>query len=86
MLLLLPILAPVAGGIFVFRQKKESVRNRLVLALMLVTAGLVCAVCLTPEQTAPPGPAQRPAGQVLLGAHHLHLGPHHPVCFPLHPA
>ena len=28
MLLLLPILAPVAGGIFVFRQKKESVRNR----------------------------------------------------------
>ena len=51
MLLLLPILAPVAGGIFVFRQKKESVRNRLVLALMLVTAGLVCAVCLTPEQT-----------------------------------
>ena len=33
MLLLLPILAPVAGGIFVFRQKKESVRNRLVLAL-----------------------------------------------------
>ena len=51
MLLLLPILAPVAGGIFVLRQKKESVRNRLVLALMLVTAGLVCAVCLTPEQT-----------------------------------
>lgn len=91
MLLLLPILAPVAGGIFVFRQKKESVRNRLVLALMLVTAGLVCAVCLTPEQTvellihpgpAPPGPAAATCGQVLLGAHHRIWAPITLFAFP----
>lgn len=51
MLLLLPILLPVIGGIFVFRQKNEQARDRLVLWLVGLTAALVAVVCLTPTQT-----------------------------------
>ena len=51
MLLLLPILLPLIGGVCVFRQKSEQARNRLTLTLVLATAVLVGAVCLAPSQT-----------------------------------
>ncbi|MEG1592848.1 MAG: proton-conducting transporter membrane subunit [Oscillibacter sp.] len=51
MLLLLPILLPLVGGVFVFRQKTEQARNRLTLLAVLVTAVLVVAVCLAPART-----------------------------------
>ena len=50
MLLLLPVLLPVIGGVFVFRQKSEQARERLALALILGTAALALVVCLLPEQ------------------------------------
>ena len=51
MLLLAPILLPLVGGIFVFRQKTESVRNRLTLTLVAATALLALAVCWMPQQS-----------------------------------
>ncbi|MCI2057477.1 MAG: proton-conducting membrane transporter [Oscillibacter sp.] len=50
-MLLVPVLLPIIGGIFVFRQKTEKTRNRMVLWLSGVTA--VCAVilCVLPEQS-----------------------------------
>jgi len=51
MLLILPILIPVIGGIFVFRQKNEQIRNRMVLCIAGVTAALAVLLCLLPEQT-----------------------------------
>lgn len=51
MLLLLPILLPICTGVFVFRQKNEKIRNRLVLWTVLVTAVLAIALCMLPEQT-----------------------------------
>lgn len=50
-MLLLPILLPLIGGIFVFLQKNEQSRNRLALTLILVTAALVCVVCALPTKT-----------------------------------
>lgn len=50
MFLLLPILLPLAGGVFVFRLKEEKIRNRLVLWVTLTTAVLVAALCLLPQQ------------------------------------
>ena len=38
MVLLLPILVPLVGGIFVFRQKNEQIRNRMALTVILATA------------------------------------------------
>lgn len=51
MLLLLPILLPLLGGVFVFRQKGESPRNRLTLTLVLATAALVLVICWLPSRT-----------------------------------
>lgn len=51
MLLLAPILLPLVGGIFVFRQKTESVRNRLAMTLVAATALLALAVCWMPQQS-----------------------------------
>ena len=51
MLLLLPILLPVIGGIFVFRLKTERLRNRTALSLAGVTAALALLLCILPEQT-----------------------------------
>ena len=50
MVLLLPILVPLVGGIFVFRQKNEQVRDRMALAVILAAAALTLAVCLLPER------------------------------------
>lgn len=51
MILLLPILLPVIGGCFVFRQKNEQARDRLVLWLVGLTAALTALVCLLPVRT-----------------------------------
>lgn len=51
MLLILPVLVPVIGGIFVFRQTNEPLRNRMVLALAGITAALAVALCLLPERS-----------------------------------
>lgn len=51
MLLLLPIVLPVIGGVFVFRQKNEKTRNRLVLTTLIVTTATVITICFLPEQT-----------------------------------
>lgn len=51
MLLLLPILLPVVGGVFVFRQKADRIRMRLVLWLVGLTAASALTLCLLPEQT-----------------------------------
>ena len=50
MLLLLPILVPLIGGIFVFRQKNEIYRDWLVVTLIVTTAVLVLANCTMPTQ------------------------------------
>ena len=50
MVLLFPILVPLIGGIFVFRQTNEQVRNRLALTVIVATAVLAGAVCLLPER------------------------------------
>ena len=50
MVLLLPILVPLVGGIFVFRQKNERFRDRLALTVILAAAALALVVCLLPEQ------------------------------------
>ena len=50
-MLLLPILLPLIGGIFVFRQKEEQPRNRLTFVLVLATAVLVFGICALPLET-----------------------------------
>ena len=50
MVLLLPILVPLVGGIFVFRQKNETFRDRLALTVILAAAVLAVVVCLLPER------------------------------------
>lgn len=50
MLLLLPILVPLIGGIFVFRQKNETYRDWLVVTLIVITAVMVLANCTMPTQ------------------------------------
>lgn len=50
MVLLLPILVPLIGGIFVFRQKNEQFRDRLALTVILSAAVLAVLVCLLPER------------------------------------
>ena len=50
LLLLLPNLGPVLGGIFVFRQKNERYRDWLVVTLIVATAVLVLANCTMPTQ------------------------------------
>lgn len=50
MVLLLPILVPLIGGIFVFRQKNEQIRDRLALTVILAAAVLAAVVCLLPER------------------------------------
>lgn len=53
MLLLLPILVPLIGGILVFQQKNDKRRDRLALALVLGTAVLALVVCFQPTTTVP---------------------------------
>ena len=48
LLLLLPILVPLIGGIFVFRQKNEQYRDWLVMSLIAATAVLVLINCVGP--------------------------------------
>lgn len=50
-MLLLPILLPIIGGVFVFRQKTEQRRNRLVLQLTAGTAALALLLCVMPPQS-----------------------------------
>lgn len=50
-MLLLPVLLPLIGGIFVFRQKMEQTRNRMTLTLVLATAVLAVITALLPTQT-----------------------------------
>ena len=50
MLLLLPILVPLIGGIFVFRQKNEQYRDWLVVTLIVITAVMVLGNCTMPTQ------------------------------------
>ena len=50
MLLLLPILVPLIGGIFVFRQKNETYRDWLVVTLIVITAVMVLTNCTMPTQ------------------------------------
>ena len=50
LLLLLPILVPLSGGIFVFRQKNEQYRDWLVMSLIAATAVLVLINCVGPTQ------------------------------------
>ena len=50
MVLLLPILVPLVGGIFVFRQKNEQFRDRLALTVILAAAALALLVSLLPER------------------------------------
>jgi multicomponent Na+:H+ antiporter subunit D len=51
LLLLVPILLPAVGGIFVFRQKIEQRRNRLVLILSALTTAAALLLCVLPTQT-----------------------------------
>lgn len=50
MLLLLPILVPLLGGVLVFRVKSDETRGHLMLTLLAATAALVLAVCLLPAR------------------------------------
>ena len=50
MLLLLPILVPLIGGIFVFRQKNETYRDWLVVTLIVSrSCGKTGGGCRPPE-------------------------------------
>ena len=51
MLLLLPVLVPIAGGLALTRLKTEQDRNRTALWTAAVTAALALIVCLLPERT-----------------------------------
>ena len=50
-MLLIPILLPVVGGVFVFRQKDEKTRNRMVLWLTAATAAAALVLCVLPERS-----------------------------------
>ena len=50
-MLLLPILLPIAGSVFVFLQKEERLRGRLTLGVLLATAALAVCVCLLPARS-----------------------------------
>lgn len=50
MILLLPVLLPIGGGVLVFLTKTEQRRNRLALTVTLLTAALAVGICLLPEQ------------------------------------
>ena len=50
LLLLLPILVPLIGGIFVFRQKNEQYRDWLVVSLIAATAVMVLLNCIVPTR------------------------------------
>ena len=52
-MLLIPILLPVVGGVFVFRAKEEKIRNRLVLWLTIATAAAAVVLCVLPERSMP---------------------------------
>jgi multicomponent Na+:H+ antiporter subunit D len=51
MLLVLPVLLPIVGGIFVLRQTNEQRRSRMVLWLTGLTTALAVLLCLLPEQS-----------------------------------
>ena len=51
MLLLLPILTPLIGGMMLFRQRREQTRDHLALGLVIATAAMALAVCVIPTQT-----------------------------------
>ena len=50
-MLLLPVVVPLIGGIFVFRQTSEERRRRLTLALTLGTAALALVICALPARS-----------------------------------
>ena len=50
-MLLIPILLPMIGGVFVFRQRNEKIRNRLVLWLTIATAAAAATLCVLPERS-----------------------------------
>ncbi|WP_293009131.1 MULTISPECIES: complex I subunit 5 family protein [unclassified Oscillibacter] len=50
-MLLLPILLPILGGVFVFRERDEKTRNRLTLGLTVLTAAAAGLLCVLPEQS-----------------------------------
>ncbi len=52
MLLLLPVLVPILGGLWVFHVKTEQARQRVILGILLATAVLTLVICLLPEQAA----------------------------------
>ena len=49
-MLLIPILLPFIGGIFVFRQRDEHARNRTVLTLCVLTAAAAAVLCVLPAR------------------------------------
>lgn len=49
-MLLLPVVVPLIGGIFVFRLTSEEIRKRLTLALTLGTAALALVICVLPAR------------------------------------
>ncbi len=49
-MLLIPILLPFIGGIFVFRQRDEHTRNRTVLTLCALTAAAAAVLCVLPAR------------------------------------
>ena len=51
MLLALPVLLPLLGGVAVFFQKEEKRRNHLAVATVLATALCAVLVCLLPERS-----------------------------------
>ena len=51
MLLALPVLLPLLGGVAVFFQKEEKRRNHLTVATVLATALCAVLVCLLPERS-----------------------------------
>ena len=50
-MLLIPILLPMLGGVFVFREREEKARNRLTLWLTVITAAAAGILCALPEQS-----------------------------------
>lgn len=50
-MLLIPILLPMIGGVFVFRQREEKIRNRLVLWITGAASAAAAIVCVLPEQS-----------------------------------
>ena len=50
-MLLLPVLLPIIGGVYVFRQEEEKTRNRLTIWLIWATAAVAAGLCALPEQS-----------------------------------